>query len=126
MGLGFMVFLAGAAAAGYLGVKKLKEIEREIRQEAGSVTEPDQEKHPPDVQAEPEPAPLHGEAEEGLSMETRILQCLAGRQGMLQTELYGYFPEQDRKTMQGILLEMARGGLLRREKEGSTYRLFVP
>ncbi|MGE4578810.1 MAG: hypothetical protein AB7F21_04665 [Desulfuromonadales bacterium] len=126
MGLGFTVFLAGVAAAGYLGVKKLKEIEREIRQEARSVAEPDQEKHPPDVQAEPEPVPLAAETEEGLPLETRILQCLAGRQGMLQTELYSDFPEQDRKTMQGVLLEMDRGGLLRREKEGSTYRLFVP
>ncbi|MCP3177525.1 hypothetical protein MJO47_10470 [Desulfuromonas sp. KJ2020] len=126
MGLGFTVFLAGVAAAGYLGVKKLKEIEREIRQEARSVAEPDQEKRPSDVQVEPEPVPLAVETEEGLPLETRILQCLAGRQGMLQTELYDDFPEQDRKTMQGILLEMDRGGLLRREKEGSTYRLFVP
>ena len=126
MGLGFMVFLAGAVAAGYLGVKKLKEIEQEIRQGAPSAAEPDQGDHPQDVQPKPVAEAPRSETEEDLSMEARILHCLAGHEGMLQTELYSYFPEQDRKTMQGILLEMARGGLLRREKEGSTYRLFVP
>ncbi|BCA80137.1 hypothetical protein [Desulfuromonas sp. AOP6] len=126
MGVGFMVFLAAAAAAGYLGVKKLKEVEQEIRQETRPAAEPDQGDRQQAVLPEPAPAAPSTEPAEDLSMDTRVLNCLAGQEGMLQTELYGYFPEQDRKTMQGLLLEMSRKGLLRREKEGSTYRLFVP
>lgn len=126
MGLGLMMVLAGAAAAGYLGVKKLKEIEKEIRQGAPPAAEPVRREPLREEPSAPVPESPSAKAEKELSLEARIIDCLTGHAGMLQTELYGYFPEQDRKTMQGILLEMARSGQVRREKEGSTYRLFVP
>lgn len=63
----------------------------------------------------PEPDPLNAE----------IVASVSRSPGILQTEIYTQFPDESRKTLQTVLLEMDRDGVLRREREGSTYRLFV-
>jgi len=44
--------------------------------------------------------------------------------GLLQTEMYKHFPHEKRKNLQGILLQLDNEKVLRREKDGNSYRLF--
>jgi len=136
MGLGILVFFAGAAAAGYYGVRKLKGIEEEIRRESRPVTpKPSPPKRTPDVKSpvpqpkkedaiKPSPSPPPLPVRE-LSLEYRILAAINEKPGLLQTDLYALFPDQDKKAMQGLLLEMNREGKITREKEKSTYKVFA-
>ena len=134
MGLGMLVLIAGAAAAGYYGVRRLKDIEREIRDEsrpspqsspavAVKVTEVKPvvpKSAPPKAAARPKPAPAGPEK----SLEEKLLQKVNQNSGLLQTDLYDLFPDQDRKAMQALLLKMTKEGAISREKEKSTFRVF--
>ncbi|MDY0292187.1 MAG: hypothetical protein RBR02_07635 [Desulfuromonadaceae bacterium] len=59
------------------------------------------------------------------TLEAQIVALVSRTPGILQTEIYTNFPDENRKNLQAILLQMDRDGALRREREGSTYRLFV-
>ena len=43
---------------------------------------------------------------------------------MLQTEIYKLFPHENRKHLQATLLQLDKEKVLRREKQGNSYRLF--
>jgi len=54
-----------------------------------------------------------------------IVALVARTPGMLQVEIYANFPNENRKSLQAVLLRMDRSGALKRVREGSSYRLFV-
>jgi hypothetical protein len=54
----------------------------------------------------------------------RMLQRVVKKPGILQVELYKAFPREKRKHLQTTLLQLDKDQLLRREKEGNSYRLF--
>jgi len=58
-------------------------------------------------------------------LNARITVQVTRTPGMLQTDIYARFPEENRKALQAVLLRMDRSGALKREREGSSYRLFV-
>ncbi|MCA1796957.1 MAG: hypothetical protein LC645_05335 [Geobacteraceae bacterium] len=58
-------------------------------------------------------------------LDAQIIDLVSRTPGILQTELYSSFPDEKRKTLQAVLLQMDRDGALQREREGSSYRLFV-
>ena len=58
-------------------------------------------------------------------IDTRIAALVSRTPGILQTDIYAKFPDESRKSLQAVLLQMDRDGILRREREGPSYRLFV-
>ena len=54
----------------------------------------------------------------------RVLQRVMEQPGIMQTEIYGLFPKENRKHLQATLLQLDKENVLRREKEGNSYRLF--
>ena len=54
----------------------------------------------------------------------RMLQRVVKKPGILQVDLYKAFPREKRKHLQATLLQLDKDQLLRREKEGNSYRLF--
>ena len=65
-------------------------------------------------------------AEEGGldALSWRILQKVMENPGLLQTKLYKKFPREKRKNLQAVLLQLDNEKVLRREKNGNSYRLF--
>ena len=59
------------------------------------------------------------------ALDARVIALVTRTPGILQTEIYAQFPDENRKNLQGVLLQMDRDGALLREREGSSYRLFV-
>lgn len=84
----------------------------------------------PDSGLGPEAA-ADAEVEKGIdsvapdSLDARIIALVTRTPGILQTEVYAQFPDENRKSLQAVLLQMDRDGTLSREREGSSYRLFV-
>lgn len=74
------------------------------------------------VEAEPQKNIQPAQAE---ALDVRIVSMVSRSPGILQTDVYAHFPEENRKNLQAVLLQMDRDGALRREREGATYRLFV-
>ncbi|MBW6511889.1 MAG: hypothetical protein K0A93_07205 [Desulfuromonadaceae bacterium] len=58
------------------------------------------------------------------SQKRRIMMFVASLPGCSQKEVYAHFSEIDRDNLQKILRGMAHDGLLRRERAGSSYRLY--
>lgn len=58
------------------------------------------------------------------TLQRQILLQMMDVPGILQTELYKLFPHENRKHLQATLLQMDRDNVLRRDKIGSSYRLF--
>lgn len=58
------------------------------------------------------------------SQKRRIMTFVASLPGCSQKEVYAHFSEIDRDNLQKILRGMAHDGLLRRERAGSSYRLY--
>jgi hypothetical protein len=118
----------GLAAGGYLVCRKLRGTNAKILQETGrsqvdrrSVM-PDESGHEAKSSGESrKKGPVAGKAG---SLEKRIAKLVRERPGLLQTELYGFFPAIGRKQMQGLLLRLGRQGVLQRTPEKGTYRLF--
>jgi len=129
--------------AGFYFYQKLMTIEREIRAEQGaekaaaapkdSVTrgkaepEPRQEpaSDPPMVSSEVEKmtAKATPVADESFSLEDEVLAAVINLPGVKQTELYNSFPDVDKKRLQQLIKDLADGGRLIREKQGSSYVL---
>ncbi|WP_321531014.1 hypothetical protein [uncultured Desulfuromonas sp.] len=92
----------------------------ETKAEEPVVEETAPEKESVDAQEEPKVP-----AEETYDALTwRVLQRVMEQPGILQTEIYGLFPKENRKHLQATLLQLDKENVLRREKEGNTYRLF--
>ncbi|MCF6179083.1 MAG: FAD-binding protein [Geopsychrobacter sp.] len=53
-----------------------------------------------------------------------LLATVRETPGLTQLELYRHFADRDRRELQKMLRELDRQGRLRREKKGSSYRLF--
>ena len=140
--MGFFFSLLGMAAMtalGLYGYGKLRDLEMHIRTDLG---EAGKGKEPP-LEKREEPAVRKAKVEkiipeereetkEGSSdvpesspLEQQILEEVSRRPGILQSDLYEYLPAIERRALQKILLDMDRQGKLRREKEKSSYRLFV-
>ncbi|MFO7984055.1 MAG: hypothetical protein R6V08_11430 [Desulfuromonadales bacterium] len=129
MGVTFFVATAGLVVAGYFGYRKLQKIEDEIREDLESRDEAETSgagtgKTPemtPAVKKEM-PSPVNEASKE--EIEALVLEKVRQSPGILQTEIYNAFAGRYRKELQGMMLKMDREGRLRREKKGSTYRLF--
>jgi len=59
------------------------------------------------------------------ALDAQIVALVSRTPGILQTEVYTQFPEENRKSLQAVLLQMDKDGTLQREREGSSYRLFI-
>jgi hypothetical protein len=55
---------------------------------------------------------------------SQIIEIVENNPGMKQTELYPQVSDVSKKVLQQTLKELADGGCLKREKNGSTYLLF--
>lgn len=80
---------------------------------------------PEKMEPKPEVTASDAPAADEPDLHARIVALVAGSPGMLQTEIYASIPEEKRKALQTMLLQMDRSGSLKREREGSSYRLFV-
>jgi len=141
--LWFIVLLL-LAGGGFYFFQKLKTIEREIRAE--------QETEKASTVAAPSVAPVKAEAKPkqeaasdppivtsevanmtakaapvsdgGMSTEDEIVAAVTNLPGVKQTELYGSFPDVDKKKLQQLIKELTDSGRLKREKQGSSYALY--
>lgn len=91
---------------------------------AGEPTEPTEPTEPPPVPAPPERAAVESPSVQQ-TLAWRLVQRISQKPGLRQTELYRQFPRENRKNLQAALLQLDREGAIRRQKEGSSYRLFV-
>lgn len=64
------------------------------------------------------------EEAEHSALTWRVLQRVLENPGILQVELYKLFPHENRKQLQSTLLQLDKENVLKREKEGNSYRLF--
>jgi len=64
------------------------------------------------------------EEAERSALTWRVLQRVLENPGILQVELYKLFPHENRKQLQSTLLQLDKENVLKREKEGNSYRLF--
>jgi len=125
----FILLLLVLIAAGYYIYQRLLTVEREIRADQRALADEDDS---PVLQTEidsavPEPR-LNPEDEEGLAVGLGIKEqvelAVSATPGLAQTELYAKFPSTDRRELQKLLRELDASGQLRREKKGSSYRLY--
>ena len=144
MGLRLLLVAGGLTVAGYLAYRKLQEWEADIREEiesgrSGSAPVKEKVSKPPPLRSVSAPAKEEKKAPPVVTPSTpvdkkkpsevedlsgQLLAWIGTREGELQTALYAAFPGENRRMLQGILLELDREGKIRREKEKGTYRLF--
>lgn len=130
---GFLLLLA-VIAGGIYFYQKLQAIEQEIRREQNlQQTQEKPEPLPKVVRAEVAPPIFKEQVEletmeedsgEPLSLEESLLKVINDLPGLLQTELYALFPGEEKKRLQGLLLQFDRDGVIRREKKKNSYRVF--
>ncbi|WP_321370307.1 hypothetical protein [uncultured Desulfuromusa sp.] len=129
----WFVFLLLLLGAGFYFYQKMMSIEREIRAEqeaeggsAAQVQEP--EKSSVDL---PEMKPFDKDnnsattTPEQTAAEKVIISAVTKSPGTKQTDLYVLFPDTGRKQLQQTIKNMADNGVLRREKQGSSYLLYL-
>jgi len=127
MNLFFILMLLALIAAGYYVYQRLLKIEREIR--AGQLRAAGEEDRPA-MKPDKGPVPPVPEAAAGdipfggAGLKERIMLAVEGTPGLAQTELYEKLPDGDRRELQKLLRELDQSGQLRREKKGSSYRLY--
>ena len=131
----FIVLLLLIGAAFYF-YQKLMAIETEIRAERSLETAPCSVAQEPDSASgevskadvfETKINPLETvPVEEVLvPVETAIIAAVTDQAGIKQTELYSLFADQSKKQLQQTIKDMTARGLLRREKQGSSYLLYI-
>ncbi len=134
----FVVLLV-LIGAGFYFYQKLIAIEAEIRSERNvecpTSVKPQQPETSPvvvnNIETEPEVdssvvfAAGENLASTSSSFEAAIVNTVTGQEGMKQTALYPLFPNTSKKQIQQVVKEMADNGILRREKKGSSYLLYV-
>jgi len=112
--------------------QKMMAIEREIRAEQGA-----EDEH---VSAAPEPEPRTDDflktsafdkesnsaavISEQITIEETIISAVVKSPGIKQTDIYLLFADTGKKQLQKIIKNMADNGVLRREKQGSSYLLY--
>lgn len=124
MGVTFFVATAGLVVAGYFGYRKLQKIEEEIREEIETREEPAQSDAEKAKVVEVKPKKPPAKKAPADTLEAQVLEAVRREPGKLQTAIYDEFAGTDRKKIQELLLRMDREGKLRREKKGSTYKIF--
>ena len=135
MGMGWLL-IAAVGVAAYVGYRKLQEIERDLRQEiaeqaqGGSGTEKSSPPEPPPAgqgTSQPRAAQPTVPAEEvPVSLQMRILDRVKVQPGLLQTELYELLADVPRRRLQTELRVMDETGILKRQRDGGSYRLDLP
>ncbi len=123
----FILLLLALIAAGYYVYKRLLKIEHEIRASRPSLAgEEDRPATKPDkgpVAPVPEAAEDH--VPFGAGLKEQIMLAVEASPGLAQAEIYEKFPEADRRELQKLLRKLDQSGQLRREKKGSSYRLYT-
>ncbi|MFK5925827.1 MAG: hypothetical protein QM483_04260 [Desulfuromusa sp.] len=133
----FIVLLIVAGACFYF-YQRLAALEQEIRAEqarakATAVTPEPQKSTKEDSssaildQVKPAPAPVQKvlvAMSKETSLEESIIAAVTKTSGIKQTELYKLFAEADKKQLQKLVKRMADNGLLKREKQGSSFLLY--
>ncbi|PLX89371.1 MAG: hypothetical protein C0618_01340 [Desulfuromonas sp.] len=133
----FFLFLI-VVAGGLYFYQKLIALEQEIRREKGAPPPPPRddsgndvvkpEVAPPifkeQVQLEPTETDDESSALQSDNLEDGLLKVVSDLPGLVQTEIYELFPEEERKRVQALLLKLDRDGKIRREKKKSSYRVF--
>ena len=127
MNLFFILLLFALIAAGYYVYQRLLKIEREIRADKYTAAAEDHTPphEPESTVAEPLPtAVTPAVASQDLGLREQVLLAIAERPGLAQTELYGRFPDAERRELQKLLRELDQSGKLKREKKGNSYQLY--
>ncbi len=129
----FIVFLL-LVGAGFYFYQKLKAIETEIRAERKDedvhcsvnqdsvVADSDNNVFETEPVTEADPDPIEDKI---ASIEVSIIAAVEKQSGMKQTELYSLFADINKKQLQQTVKDMADKGLLRRDKKGSSYLLYI-
>lgn len=99
--------------------RQLRCLEGEILTEIAQ----DKEKRRSEKPTEP-PVPHQDAANDDDSQKRRIMTFVTSLPGCSQKDVYAHFPEIDRDNLQKMLRGMAHDGLVRRERAGSSYRLY--
>ncbi len=122
MSFGFWVVVAAGGVGGYLAFRRLREMETEIRGEIAGR----QKKTKSSGETARGTAPPQGTRPEpvAVTLDSQVLSLIRSRPGRLQTDIYRELSQVDRKVLQELMLRLDRAGLIRRVKEGSTYKLF--
>lgn len=124
MGVFLWALAVGVGYAGYRGYRKLQAIEEDLRQEvAGGSLLGKEAKTGGEVVEKPAVVTRPESVESPANLEARILRRVKEQPGILQTEIYGLFPGEKRRLLQEHLKGMDRAGVLKRVKEGGTYKL---
>ncbi|HKK01807.1 MAG TPA: hypothetical protein VJ955_06525 [Desulfuromonadales bacterium] len=128
------LFLVVVVVIAYIGYRKLKAIERDLRQEFAEKAQKDhRSEEPPSPTASdekgaagPSASSAAPAAEEQDPLRKRILELVRTQPGVLQTELYSSLGDVPRKRLQAELRAMAEDGVLHRQRDKASYRLTVP
>ena len=121
--------------AGFYFYQKMMAIEREIRaeQEAGNIhvttTDSPEDKsmetpHNTIFDSESSPSVVATETVVLSSQEETVLAEVTKQPGLKQTDLYSILADTNKKQLQKMIKEMNDRGVLRREKQGSSYLLY--
>ena len=127
----WFVALLLIAGAGFYFYQRMVVVEQEIRIEqkiektvVQAAQEPEEHSQGVLVDSENEFAAVIPEASEATALKETLLAEVAKLPGMKQTELYPFFADINKKQLQKLIKEMADNGVLRREKQGSSYLLY--
>ncbi len=128
MNLFFILLLIAFIVAGYYVYQRLLKIEREIRADQHSLVEEDDSVIESDIEpVSPEPAQKVEDSDalsEDIGLNDQIVLVVEGSPGLAQAEIYDKFPNEDRRELQKLLRQLDQAGRLRREKKGSSYRIY--
>lgn len=124
----FILLLLALIGFGYYVYQRLIEVEKEIRADQRALAEEVDTQSP--VQS---PSPVPEPQEESIikvavagtdDLTGRILGQVKEAPGLSQADLYGQFPDEDRRDLQKLLRKLDQQKQLRREKKGNSYRLY--
>ncbi len=128
MNLFFILLLIAFVVAGYYVYQRLLKIEREIRADQHALVEEDDSVIEPDIElvsSGPAQKVEDNDAlSEDMSLNDQIVLAVEGSPGLAQAEIYDKFPDNDRRELQKLLRQLDQSGQLRREKKGSSYRIY--
>ena len=127
----WFVALLLIAGAGFYFYQRMVVVEQEIRIErkiekavVQAAQEPEEHSQGALVDSENKFAAVIPEVSEATALKETLLAEVAKLPGMKQTELYPFFADINKKQLQKLIKEMADNGVLRREKQGSSYLLY--
>lgn len=128
MNLFFILLLIAFIVAGYYIYQRLLKVEREIRADQRALVDEDDSVIEPDVVPVPPKSVLKVADSDALleavGLKEQITSVVEGSPGLAQVEIYDKFPDENRRELQKLLRQLDQGGQLRREKKGSSYRIY--